>query len=249
MKIIGYDGFHYNGNQKRLNEIFNTIRWNTKFFDKIIIFFKSKEDANIYESLKNEKNIEFKILPKNRSDLNMQDLFHLINENSQLNDIKCFANLDTIFSSSWNTVSIENDVFILLTNRTTEDGSADGGINKPSWTEGLDLFNHKGILDPTKFVNYNDPNLPKTIKDRWLLAQCGWAWKTIKAIQGKSFLGTRGAEHAFLREIRKAGYKPLSGALKYPTYHNHCSNIRTDKQFSTVDYAQGDGRLYSHEIL
>ena len=248
MKIIGYDGFTYNGDKIRLNEILNTLRWNTKYFDKLLIFFKTQKDAEVYESLKIFENVEFKILPENTPDLSMQDLFNLVNSNSQENDIKCFTNLDTIFSDSWNSVSIDNDVFMFLTNRSTEDGSSDGGVNKPSWTEGLNLFNQQGILDPTKFINYNDNVLP-SIYGRWFLAQCGWAWKTIKPISGKAFLGHRGAESAFLREVRKASYKPFSGALKYPTYHNHCSNFRTDRQMTIVDAAVDLGRLYPSEVL
>lgn len=248
MKIIGYDGFTYGGNEKRLNEVFNTIRWNTKFFDRILIFFQSTADILVYNSLKFFKNVEFILLPENTPDLSMQDLFNLVNQNSHNDDIKCFSNLDTIFSDTWNSIVIEDDVFLLLTNRTTEDGSINGGVDKPSWTEGLNLFNQKGVLDPTKFVNYNDPNLPSTLHGRWCVAQCGWAWKTIKPLGGKFFLGTRGAENGFLIEIRKAGYLPRSGALKYPTYHNHCSDIRTNKKLISVNVCS-DGCIKSNEVL
>jgi len=249
MKIIGYDGFNYNGNEVRLNEIFNTIKWNQKIFDKILIFFHKPDDLNLYKQFQGVPNIDLRMLPENTPDLSMQDLFNLVNNNSQPEDIKCFSNLDSIFTESWNNVTIADDVFMFLTNRSTEDGSPDGGVGKPSWTEGLDLFNQQGILDPTKFVNYNDPNVPSTIYGRWFFAQCGWSWKTVKPIAGKAFLGHRGAEHVFLREVRNAGYKAMSGALKYPTYHNHASNIRTDRQMSIVDSAVNTGRLYPQEVL
>jgi hypothetical protein len=246
MKILGYDGFKYK-NDERQQEVINTIKWNTKYFDTMYIFSTSKEDYEYYLSLSNDK-IKVEHI-QGSSELSMQDIFNLVNQRSSPEDIKSFTNLDTIFSDSWNSVSIPDDVFMLLTNRSTEDGSPNGGVDKPSWTEGLNLFNQKNILDPTKFVNYNDPNLPSTLYGRWFSAQCGWSWKTIKPIKGRAFLGHRGAESAFLREVRRAGYKPFSGALRYPTYHNHCSNTRTDRQFNIVDSAVNDGRLHPWEVL
>jgi hypothetical protein len=237
-KILGYDGFNYE-NPIRQKEVYNAIKWNAQFFDKIFIFCKRPLDFDFYNQLQNEV-IETKPT-ESPEDISMQDLFNLVNRFSSPDDIKIFTNLDTIFSPSWNDVDIADNVFMFFTNRTTEE--------QPYGNEGLDVFNEKAILDPTRFANYNDPNPPSTIRDRWLLAQCGWSWKTIKPILGEAFLGNRGAEHAFLRQVRNAGYTAKSGALKYPTYHNHNSNIRTDKQLTIVDSASGPGRLESSEVL
>ena len=249
MKIVGYDGFTYSNNPIRLNEIVNTLRWNIKYFDKMFIFCKNEEDLSIYANFNLGPKAFLEIFPEGLTELSMQDLFNLINKRSQPEDLKCFLNLDTTMSDAWLNAAIDDDVFMFFTNRTTEDGSATGGVGNLSWTEGLDLFNQKGILDSTKFMNYNDPNLPSTIYGRWFFAQCGWSWKTVKPLSEKTFLGFRGAEHAFLRDVRNAGYKARSGALKYPTYHNHGSNIRTDKQLSIIDSAVDGGRLFPEEVL
>ena len=253
IKTIGYDAFSYNGDLERLGQCHNTIINNSKYFDKSFLFCTTTKDADAYTSLKETDPDKCDVLLINgRERLRYVDLFRLVNELSGSDDIKAFANLDTTFGDEWKNVEMPDDRFMTLTNRTLECAEITEGEN------GINLFNRTGIIDKSRWANYNKPNLPSIINGRWLVAACGWAWKTIKDLdETEVYLGYPGSEAKWLRQVRRGGYVVGAGALRYPTYHNHLggSDVSKNEKFRTVrgkervDWASGDGQIYPNEVL
>ena len=91
--------------------------------------------------------------------------------------------------------------------------------------DGLILFNRDGILDTNWFMKDEE------IMNRyWQNAVCGWAWKTTKPLvyEKKCFQCYPQAEQCMMHTFNKSGYRLKSAAIKFPTYHNHGSNEKTE---------------------
>lgn len=239
-KILGIDGYRYK-TQERLNEIHKTLEWNSKIFDRVFVFCETEDD---YNSFKQYHNDNINVIFLNSGRISMQKLYTLVNENSEPDDFKFFANSDTVFGEEFKNVEIDDDVFLLLTNRGMIN---DEGFYIKSEDDALNLFNQKLILDKNRFDGDD------SVRRRLHHAMCGWGWKTPKPISGEyeCFLGNPGGENCFLREVRKMGFKPKSGAIKYHTYHNHRTDERTDRFLTRTDAGHGEGSLYINngEIL
>jgi hypothetical protein len=231
-KILGIDGFKYLTDE-RLFEIYKTLEWNSRIFDIVLVFCQTKEDYNAFKKYNSEK---IKVFDLNCDRISMQKLYTMVNENSDENDFKFFANSDTVFGEEFLNVSIDDDVFMLLTNRGMI--NEDGKYIK-SEDDALMFFNNHLILDKNKFDG-ND-----SVSRRMHHAMCGWGWKTPKPMSNKftCFLGNPGGENCFLREIRATGFLPKSGALIYHTYHNHRTDERTERFLTRIDNGLGDGEL------
>jgi len=228
-KILSIDGFRYK-TEERLNEIKNTLRWNSKFFDIIHVWCQEVLDYEKFEEFNSEKIIVHNL---SRVDMiSMKDLYDFTNEVSTDEDFKFFANSDTTFGEQIMEYDCPDDWFILFTNRSMRDPQI--GQNPEAYQlskdDGLILFNRDGILDTNWFQN------DESIKPFAISAHCGWSWKTKKEMpKGNCYLGTQGGENCFLNQMISSGFIPKAGVVKYPTFHNHRTNEKTERfQWSRV---------------
>ena len=222
-KILSIDGFRYNS-EERLREIKNTLEWNSKFFDVIHVWCQENEDYLKFKEYDSEKICVHNL---NRTEMiSMKQLYDFTNEVSNDEDFKFFTNSDTTFGEEIINFECEDNTFLLFTNRSMRDpsiGQSPEGY-KHSDNDGLKMFNTQKILDRNWFMN------DETIRSFVPCAHCGWAWKTKKFIaESGCFLGNQGGENCFLNKIYEAGFKPKSAAIRYPTYHNHRTNERTQR--------------------
>jgi hypothetical protein len=239
-KILSIDGFRYKS-EERLNEIKNTLRWNLQFFDEIHIWCQEELDYESFLDCKNNKTFLYNL--KRVSNISMRELYNFTNSVADNNTFKFFANSDTIFGEEINNYECEDNWFILFTNRAMRNpelGQTHELGYVKSDNDGLMLFNRDGILDTNWF--HKDET---TLKVNSTVAHCGWSWKTIKEMNSKfdCFLGTQGGENCFLSQILAAGFEPKAGVIKYPTYHNHRTDERTERHNigvtgSNLDYSQ-----------
>lgn len=238
-KVLSIDGFRYK-TVDRLNEIKNTLRWNSKYFDVIHVWCQEPADYEAFVEFNSEKIIIHNL--DRQYGISMKDLYDFTNEVSSDEDYKFFANSDTTFGDEISDYICEDNWFILFTNRSMRDPKI--GQNPQAYqlseNDGLVLFNRDGILDPSWFQD------DESIKSFAINAHCGWSWKTKKPVQeGDCYLGTRGGENCFLTRIFEAGFDPKAGVLKYPTYHNHRTSEKTDR-FNTQ--VKGSSLSYSNYL-
>ena len=225
-KIQVIDGYKYQ-TQERSEEIFNTIRWNQNVFDKIYILCENQEYFDHYVFLQNEKVIVINL--NTNSFISMQSMFDFANENSQDEDIKFLTNLDSIYTENLNDFSVENDFVYSFTNRSMRNPKINEGIGHGAYVreenDGLVLFNRDGVLEPNWFQKDEE-----ILKGYWNNAVCGWAWKTTKKLffEKHCFQCYPQAEQCMMHTFRNSGYELKSAAIKYPTYHNHGSNEKTE---------------------
>ena len=93
-KILSIDGFRYK-TKERLDEIKNTLRWNSKFFDVIHIWCQETLDYDAFKEFDSEKIVVHNL---NREKMiSMKELYDFTNEVSNDEDYKFFANSDTTF--------------------------------------------------------------------------------------------------------------------------------------------------------
>jgi hypothetical protein len=230
-KILSIDGFRYKSID-RLNEVKNTLRWNLQFFDEIHIWCQESLDYEAFLDCENEKTILHNLNRTNN--ISMRELYNFTNSVSSPNDYKFFANSDTTFGKEIKNYSCEDEWFILFTNRAMrnpEIGQTHEAYVK-SENDGLMLFNRDGILDPNWF--HKEENI---LRNNSLVAHCGWSWKTIKDMDDsfECYLGTQGGENCFLTQIFNSGFKPKAGVIKYPTFHNHRTDERTERHSIRVN--------------
>jgi len=225
-KIQVIDGYKYN-TEERSQEIFNTIKWNSKVFDKIFILCEKIEYFEHYEFLNNEV---IKVINLNKNEfISMQDMFEFININSLPEDIKFISNLDGIYSEKFKELEVEEDCVYSFTNRSMRNPNINGGKDHTSYVreenDGLNIFNRDGVLDPNWFMSDEELSFRY-----WMNAVCGWAWKTIKPLtyERKCFQCYSQAEQCMMDTFRNSGYRLKSAAFKFPTYHNHGSNEKTE---------------------
>lgn len=224
-KILSIDGFRYKL-KERLQEVKNTLMWNIQFFDEIHVWCQEEMDYESFLDCASEKIILHNL--KRESPISMRELYNFTNSVSSPDDYKFFANSDTTFGEEIKNYFCENDWFILFTNRAMrnpEIGQTHEAYIK-SENDGLMLFNRDKILDPNWF--HKDEN---ALRNNSLVAHCGWSWKSVKNINNEfdCFLGTQGGENCFLTQILKSGFQPKAGVIKYPTYHNHRTDERTER--------------------
>lgn len=222
-KVLSVDGFRYKTSE-RLSEVKNTLKWNSKFFDEIHVWCQEQEDYDSFKELQSDVVILHNLNWGKM--ISMKELFDFTNQVSSDSDYKFFANSDTTFGEEILNYNCEEDWFILFTNRSMRDPSIgqthDAYVQ--SENDGLVLFNRDGFLDRNWFQDDN------SIRSYAINAHCGWSWKTKKNIEeGDCYLGTQGGENCFLSNILKSGYKPKAGVTKYPTFHNHRTNERTER--------------------
>lgn len=218
------EGFNYN-HSERMNEVYSTIKWNSKIFDSILIACLTESDYDGYKELDgyNSTVMVRRFTDHNLSEHSHQDNIRLANDTFDASEIKCYSNIDIIFGTECKDISLEDDVCMVLTDRNSyEIETHNGGPREGA--DGLKIFNSTGELFPEKFVNYN-----YECHNRWLVSQSAWLWKTVKPVEGKLITGSNHGEGGFLFNLRSAGYKIVSGALKYPTYHNHLSVVKTNR--------------------
>lgn len=222
-KVLSIDGFRYK-TKERLDEIKNTLRWNSKFFDIIHIWCQETLDYDAFKEFDSEKIVVHDL---NREKMiSMKELYDFTNEVSNDEDYKFFANSDTTFGEEIKNYHCEDDWFILFTNRSMRNPNI--GQNPEGYqlseNDGLVLFNRDGIIDRNWFQD------DVSIKSFAINAHCGWSWKTKKNIgESGCFLGYQGGENCFLTKIFEAGFNPKAGVIKYPTYHNHRTSEKTDR--------------------
>jgi hypothetical protein len=226
-KIQIVDGFKYQ-TKERSDEIFNTIKWNSKIFDKIFILCENQEYYEHYSFLENDT---IRVINTQKESLiSMQDMFDFINRNSLPEDIKFLSNLDSIYTEKFLNFDVEDDYIYSFTNRSMRNPNVNGGKDHNSYVreenDGLILFNKDSILDPSWFMS--DEEIAQVY---WQNAVCGWAWKTVKQLSFNQgcFQCYPQAEQCMMNTFRKSGYKLKSAAIKFPTYHNHGSNEKTEK--------------------
>jgi len=229
-KIQVIDGYKYQTHE-RSEEIFNTIKWNQKVFDKIYILCENQEYFDHYQFLENQKVSVINL--NTNSFISMQNMFDFANENSQDEDIKFLTNLDSIYTENLNDFSVEDGFVYSFTNRSLRNPKINGGIGHKAYfreeDDGLILFNRDGILDPRWFMK--DEEMGAVL---WRVAVCGWAWKTPKKLEYTQacFQCYPQAEQCMIDTFRNSGYELKSAAIKYPTYHNHGSNEKTENNKS-----------------
>jgi hypothetical protein len=236
-KIQVIDGYKYN-TQDRSDEIFNTIKWNSKIFDKIFILCENTEYYEHYVVLQNEV-IEVINLNQNNF-ISMQEMFEFINKNSSSDDIKFLTNLDSIFTERFKEIDVEDGYVYSFTNRSMRNPNINGGIGHESYVrdenDGLVIFNRDGIVDP-KWFQKDEEMMVNYIHN----AVCGWAWKTVNNLTytDECFQCYPEAEQCLMFTFRNSGYRLKSAAIKYPTFHNHGSNEKTpNNTHRGVNYKQ-----------
>jgi hypothetical protein len=220
------DGFKY-ATKERNEEIFNTIRWNSKVFNKIFILCENQEYFEHYSPLQNDV---VRVVNTNKNSfISMQHLFNFVNQNSLPEDIKFISNIDSIYTEDFLTLDVENDYIYSFTNRSMRNPNVNGGKDHHSYVreknDGLNLFNRDGVLDKNWFMS--DEEISYTY---WQVAVCGWAWKSVKPLsyEKECFQCYPQAEQCMMHCFRNSGYNLKSAAIKYPTYHNHGSNEKTE---------------------
>lgn len=246
IKCLFYNGFSYSS-PHRMWEIHNTIKWNSKIVDKILICCHTNKDYLGYQILDDYNSTISTILippPQFEMDISLQDIFKLANTFFHDENIKIFANLDIILSEQFKDLVVEDDTMMLFTDRNSyEVESPSTGWKPLTGANGLKKFNNEFILDSSQFIDYN-----KEAKDRLSNSYSTWAWKTPKEIPGNLLPGWDNAEGNFLYNLRTAGYKICSGTLLYPTYHNHLSAVKTER-FQTNVWKLPKSQLLPTEIL
>ena len=161
--------------------------------------------------------------------LSMQNLYDFVNQNSLPEDIKFFSNIDSIYTENFHNFSVEDDYVYSFTNRSMRNPNINEGRDHQSYVrdenDGLTLFNRDGILDPNWFMR--DEEIRHVY---WQAAVCGWAWRTVKKLsfEKECFQCYPQAEQCMMHCFRNSGYNLKSAAIKYPTYHNHGSNEKTE---------------------
>jgi len=238
-RILSIDGFRYK-TKERLDEIKNTLIWNSKFFDTIHIWCQENADYEAFKEFDSEKIIVHNL---NRDKMiSMKELYDFTNEVSNDDDYKFFANSDTTFGEKIVNYECDENMFILFTNRSMRDPNIGQTHDayKLSENDGLVLFNRDGIIDKTWFQDDD------SIRPYALNAHCGWSWKSKKPIEeGGCYLGYQGGENCFLSQIINAGFDPKAGVTKYPTYHNHRTSEKTER-FNNVNH--GSSLSHSHYL-
>lgn len=228
-KIHNIDGYRYKS-AERLSEVKNTLKWNTQWFDEIHVWCQEKLDYEAFKDMESEKVILHDL--DRLEPISMQDLYNFANSVSNPEDFKFFANSDTTFGPKIVDYDCPENYFIIFSNRSMRDPSIGQGPDayKHSENDGLVLFNRDGVLDPNWFQNDD------SIRPMSLAGHCGWSWKTPKVMNSVSpcYLGTQGGENCFLNYILSSGFDPRLGVVKYPTYHNHRTNERTNRHNTVV---------------
>jgi len=224
-KIQILDGFKYN-TEKRNDEIFNTIKWNSNIFDKIYVLCENSDYYKHYQTL--QSNV-IEVINLNRDGfVSMQEMVEFVNDKSKHDDIKFLSNLDSIFTSQINELDVEDGCVYTFTNRSMRNPNINNGIGHESYiredNDGLILFNRDNILDPNWFMKNSE------LVVYWQNAVCGWVWKEIKELvyDKKCFQCYPQAEQCLMKTFRDTGYNLKSASIKYPTYHNHGSNEKTE---------------------
>lgn len=225
-KVQVVDGFKYR-TQERSEEIFNTIKWNSQIFDKIFILCENQAYFEHYQFLQSDV---IRVINLNKDNfISMQEMFEFVNQNSLPEDIKFLSNLDSIYTDQFHELDVEDDYVYSFTNRSMRNPNVNGGMDHTSYVrdenDGLILFNRDGILDPNWFMKDSE------ISNRyWQTAVCGWAWKTVKTLsyERKCFQCYPQAEQCMMNMFTRSAYRMKSAAIKFPTYHNHGSNEKTE---------------------
>jgi hypothetical protein len=225
-KIQVIDGFKYN-TLERSEEIFNSIKWNSKIFDTIFILCENSEYYEHYKVLENDT---INVIDYNKNEfISMQEMFEFVNNNSLPEDIKFLSNLDSIYTEQFHNLDVEDDYVYSFTNRSMRNPNVNEGKDHNSYVrqenDGLILFNRDGIVNPNWFMR--DEELRTGY---WQNAVCGWAWKTVKPLTDtqKCFQCYSQAEQCMMFTFTNSGYRLKSAAIQFPTYHNHGSNEKTD---------------------
>ena len=233
-KIQIVDGFKYKTSE-RSEEIFNSIKWNSKIFNTIFILCENLEYYNHYKVLENDT---IKVINYNSNEfISMQEMFEFVNDNSNPEDIKFLSNLDSIYTKQFHNFDIESDYVYSFTNRSMRNPNINDGKDHNSYVrdknDGLILFNRDGILDPSWFMRDEEVS-----KNYWQVAVCGWAWKTIKPLifSRKCFQCYPQSEQCLMETFSNSGYKLKSAAIKFPTYHNHGSNEKTENNKQSMGF-------------
>jgi hypothetical protein len=229
-KIQVIDGYKYQ-TPERSQEIFNTIKWNSKIFDKIFILCENSEYFDHYSFLQDDT---IRVINTRKNEfISMQDMFDFANANSLAEDIKFLSNLDSIFTKQFNSLDVEEHYVYSFTNRSMRNPYVNEGRDHHSYVraenDGLILFNRDGNVDPNWFMRDEE------ISHRyWQNAVCGWAWKTVKPLnfEKSCFQCYPQAEQCMMHAFRVSGYNLKSAAIKFPTYHNHGSNEKTQNNLN-----------------
>lgn len=243
-KILTVDGYMYDSDERKI-ECINTFRWNSKLFDSIYIMCEDTTQFDYWNNIKyayNLANVITELTGIARPSCKQQMDF--CNTKGCDNTLRFFANIDTIFTESINKLDIYDfeDTFFTFSNRAMRNYN---GEYKPMEGDPLDVFNKTLYLDITKFDSYTNER-PGPI----CVAHCGWAWKGIKITpEMGAYLGNPGGENKLLRQARAGGYQVKSAAIICPTYHNHRSDVRTERHDVRIDHAYGDGEISHHEII
>lgn len=224
-KVLGLDGFIY-PSEKRNNETKNTLLWNARIFNEVMIMCANEEQSEYWEELtKGLDNVETQIT--NDHNPTFKFCIEYIGRNFGSDPIKIFANLDTTFTKDIEKLKEKNleNVLFTFTNRCQRRD------NKPLDELGdpLDRFN--------KTLNLYDiisediwPPPGNQSGGKWQSAQCGWGWKTIRnLVDSNCRLGEGGAEGEIISMFESSGYNLRSAALLCPTYHNHKCRDLTDR--------------------
>jgi hypothetical protein len=244
-KILTVDGFVYNS-QERMTECSNTLIWNSNLFDEIHVMCENDLFKNFYQSLIKDKDIKnIKVHLTNKERPTCKDQIDFCNSVADDQDFKFFANLDTTFSEDLSKLKNYNfdQTFITFSNRAMRNHN---NTYLPMDGDPLDVFNKTGYLnmDPTLWNNHSKEG------GVWQVAHCGWAWIDKKQIpEYNAMLGNPGGENVLLRQVRAAGYKVRSAAVICRTFHNHRSDVRTDRHYNRIGGADGAGFISLDECL
>lgn len=243
-KILTVDGFIYN-NEERITECKNTFRWNSNLFDAIYIMCEDLNQFAFWTNVVDEYKL-FNVYPEitNIQRPSCKQQMDFCNTKGDSNTLRFFANIDTLYTDSINKLKNYNfeNTFFTFSNRAMRNYN---GEYKPMEGDPLDVFNKTLSLDFTKF-DYYSKEKPGPI----CVAHCGWAWIGIKETpEMGAYLGKPGGENRLLRQVRAGGYQVRSAAIICPTYHNHRSDIRTERYNERIDDAWGDGAISANEIL
>lgn len=235
-KIQVIDGFKYKTDERNA-EIFNTIKWNSKIFDKIFILC---ENTDYFEHFKILESDVIQVINLNEDGfISMQRMFNFVNENSNSEDLKFLSNIDGIYTEQFHELTIEDDCIYTFNNRSLRNPKYYNGFGHSSYIreegDGLDMFNKLGILDPTWFMK--DQELDGG--NYWRKGVCGWAWRTVKNLNTDHEMCYQcypQAEQCMMSVFRNSGYVLKNAGMKFPTYHNHGSNEKTENNKFGMDY-------------
>lgn len=231
-KIQIVDGYKYN-TKERMNEIFNTILWNSKIFDKIFIVCEKPEYYNSYKFIESDI-VEVVNLNKNEF-ISIQEMFEFLNTHTSPDDIKFLSNIDSIYTEKIKTIEVENDFVYSFTNRSLRNPNINDGFGHISYVrsenDGLVMFNRDNVLDPTWFEK--DEELLS--RGAWAIAVCGWAWKTVRPLiyDEACFQCYPQAEQCMMTTFTNSGYNLKSAAIKFPSFHNHGSDEKTENNYKS----------------